>query len=216
MHVVIGGYGRVGRYIAKMLEDEGHTVAVIDHDPASFESATDGMSGRRLAGEVFDRETLEKAGIAKAGAYVAVTSGDNSNILSARIARDHFDVPNVMARIYDPRRAELYRDLGIRTISSVEWSAKRLLRMVTNPEVRTIQQYAGGEVDMVGVDVPAALDGRRVGDFEVAGKVRANVLVRKHEATLAEPDVRLRAGDRLSFAVTRGNLHLIEQFFTGE
>lgn len=216
MHVVIGGYGRVGRYIAQMLESEGHTVAVIDHDADAFDGLEDATKGRKLAGEVFDRDTLEKAGIRQADAFCAVTSGDNSNILSARVARDYFNVPNVIARIYDPRRAELYRDLGIRTVSSVEWTAKRLLRMVTNPEVRTIQQYAGGEIDLVGVDVPAGLDGRAVGDFEVPGKVRAHVIVRQHEAILAEPEVRMQAKDRIYFAVTRGDLAKIEQFFNGE
>jgi Trk K+ transport system NAD-binding subunit len=88
--------------------------------------------------------------------------------------------------------------------------------MVTNPEVRTIQQYAGGEVDLVGVDVPASLDRRSVGDFEVPGKVRAHIIVRNHAAMLAEPAVEMQAGDRIYFAVSRGNLPMIEQFFNGE
>ena len=118
MHVVIGGYGRVGRYLASMLEERGHSVAVIDRSEKAFAAPGSDIRGRRIAGEVFDRDTLVKAGIERADAYAAVTSGDNSNIVSARIARERFGVPCVVARIYDPRRAVIYKRFGIPTISS--------------------------------------------------------------------------------------------------
>ena len=113
MHVVIGGYGRVGRYLASMLEERGHSVAVIDRSEKAFATPGSDIRGRRIAGEVFDRDTLVKAGIERADAYAAVTSGDNSNIVSARIARERFGVPCVVARIYDPRRAVIYKRFGI-------------------------------------------------------------------------------------------------------
>src|SRR5574340_915659 len=103
MHVIIGGFGRVGRYLATMLEARGHSVAVIDRNEAAFAHSGQDIRGSRLTGEVFDRGTLVKAGIERADAYAAVTSGDNSNIVSARIARERFGVPSVVARIYDPR-----------------------------------------------------------------------------------------------------------------
>lgn len=129
MHVVIGGYGRVGRSLAHEFEARGHTVAIVDRDPASFEEV-DEIRGPKVAGEVFDRETLERAGIAKAGCFCAVTSGDNSNFVSARVARERFGVGIVIARIYEPRRAVIYRDIGISTISSVEWATSQFLSMV--------------------------------------------------------------------------------------
>jgi trk system potassium uptake protein TrkA len=126
MHVVIAGYGRVGRSLAHELESRGHTVAIVDHDPAAFEEF-DEIHGRRITGEAFDRETLDAAGIGTADCFCATTSGDNTNFVSARVARDRFGVETVIARIYEPRRAGIYRDEGITTISSVEWATQRFL-----------------------------------------------------------------------------------------
>lgn len=141
MHVVIGGFGRVGRFLAHMLERDGHTVAVIDRNPEVFEEFGEEVKGRKLTGAVFDKATLIKAGIEKADCYAAVTSGDNSNIVSARVAREHFKVPHVVARIFDPRRAVLYERLGIPTISSVQWSSSVLLAMILNPDLPLKQVY---------------------------------------------------------------------------
>lgn len=129
MHIIIGGYGRVGRSLAHELEARGHTVAIMDHDPAAFEEF-DEIRGRKIAGEVFDRETLERAGIAKADCVCAVTSGDNSNFICARVARERYGVKTVIARIYEPRRAYLYRNVGIATISSVEWAMTQFLTSI--------------------------------------------------------------------------------------
>lgn len=141
MHVVIGGYGRVGRFLAHMLERDGHTVAVIDRNAEVFEEYGQEIRGRKLTGAVFDRATLIKAGIEKADCFVAVTSGDNSNIVSARVAREKFNVPHVVARIFDPRRAVIYEKLGIPTISSVQWSSSVLLAMILNPDLPLKQVY---------------------------------------------------------------------------
>lgn len=129
MHIVIAGYGRVGRSIAQEFEDRGHTVAVVDRSDSVYEMS-DGLRGRKLTGEAFDRETLLRAGIEKAGCFCATTSGDNSNFVSARVARDHFGVQQVLARIKEPRRAEIYRTAGIDTISPVEWATRQFLDKV--------------------------------------------------------------------------------------
>lgn len=113
MHIVIMGCGRVGSTLAHILEDNGHSVAIIDRDPEAFRRLRAGFRGRRVTGIGFDRSVLEEAGIASASAFVAVSSGDNSNIISARVARETFGVDNVVARIYDQRRAEVYQRLGI-------------------------------------------------------------------------------------------------------
>lgn len=203
MHVVIGGYGRVGRYLAFMLEERGHTISVIDRSEAAFASAGRDMRGRRITGEVFDRATLEKAGIAEADAYAAVTSGDNSNIVSARIARERFDVPCVVARIYDPRRARIYERFGIPTISSVNWAGAMLLATILEPDVKMTSVYGGGEVITITADASVGLTGRRVSNLEYPGKFHISAIVRDGVAQLPEPRTELIKGDRLSITVTR-------------
>lgn len=128
MHIVIMGCGRVGSALAQTLEQQGHTVAVIDHDPTAFRRLGSGFGGRRVTGVGFDQDTLREAGIEEAGAFAAVSSGDNSNIIAARVAREMFGIENVAARIYDPRRAEVYQRLGIPTVATVRWTADQMLR----------------------------------------------------------------------------------------
>jgi len=211
MHVVIGGYGRVGRFMAHTLEDAGHSVAVIDRDPGAFEVLDDTLKGRRLVGEVFDRETLERAGIAKADCYAAVTSGDNSNVVSARIAKQTFKVPTVLARIYDPRRAELYRELDIRTISSVEWAAAQLLAMIANPRLRSEYQFGEGEVQLIEVEAPVTLVDSRLPEFEHPGEIKVVVVVRDHVPIIPVPGMRVERGDRLYVAVARSAIDKFER-----
>ncbi len=206
MHVVIGGYGRVGRYLASMLEERGHSVAVIDRSERSFSVAGADIRGRRIAGEVFDRDTLVKAGIEKADAYAAVTSGDNSNIVSARIARERFDVPCVVARIYDPRRAVIYKRFGIPTISSVNWSSNMLLASILEPDLKTVATFGGGEVVVITAEATTHLTGRTINDVAYPGKFHVTTLVRDGVAMLPEPRTELHKGDRLKITVTRDAL----------
>jgi len=206
MHVVIGGYGRVGRYLATMLEERGHTVAVIDRTEAAFAGRGPDIRGRRISGEVFDRSTLEKAGIERADAYAAVTSGDNSNIVSARIARERFNVPCVVARIYDPRRAIIYERFGIPTVSSVNWSSAMLLATILEPGVKTATVYGGGEVVTITADASTHLTGRRITEVDYPGKFHITAIVRGGVAILPEPRTELTKGDRLSITVTRDAL----------
>ena len=128
MHVVVVGCGRVGSELAGTLEKSGHTVAVIDKDPNAFRRLPAGYAGQRVVGFGFDRDHLEEAGIERAGAVAAVTNGDNSNILVARIARETFGIERVVARIYDPRRAIIYQRLGIPTVATVSWTTDQVLR----------------------------------------------------------------------------------------
>ncbi|HET6351744.1 MAG TPA: TrkA family potassium uptake protein [Coriobacteriia bacterium] len=185
LHVVIGGYGRVGRYLAHMLEYEGHTVSVIDHDPLAFdEDESDSVIGTRHIGPVFDREVLEAAGIREADCFAAVTSGDNSNIVAARTAKEHYRVPRVIARIYDPRRAEIYRGLGIATIASVTWTGTRLLDMVTHPDLHSEYEFGNGEMKMLAVELPAGMEGRGSADVDIPGEVLLTSVVREGQAIL--------------------------------
>lgn len=205
MHVVVGGYGRVGRYIAHMLEQQGHTVSAVDRDPGAFEEFDD-IRGQKLVGPVYDRATLIAAGIQDAGCYAAVTAGDNSNIVSARIAKEHFGVANVVARIYDPRRAELYREMGIRTVSSVEWAASRILRMIGDPGQLSEYQFGEGEVELLELEVPSRAVEKRVAEVEVAGEFRVVAIVREHAALVPGPQERFKPRDRVYAAVRSGSV----------
>ena len=197
LHVVIGGYGRVGRYLAHVLEESGHTVSVIDRNESVLEEIEDDIRGQKFTGEVFDREVLELAGIENAHVFAAVTSGDNSNVVSARIARDHFQVPNVVARIYDPTRAIIYRGLGIRTISSVDWTCEQILGMITHPEARSEYSFGEGAVRMLEIEAPVEFVGRRVVEIEVPNELRLAAFVRDGKAALPSPGYVIELGDRL-------------------
>lgn len=122
------GCGRVGSTLARSLEARDHTTAVIDQNPDAFRRLGPSYTGSTVTGRGFDREVLQRAGIETADAFAAVSSGDNSNIISARVAREQFGVTNVVARIYDPGRAEVYERLGIPTVAAVTWVADQMLR----------------------------------------------------------------------------------------
>src|SRR3954452_20463962 len=140
------GCGRVGSALAQTLEQQGHTVAVIDQDPSAFRRLGSHFSGRRIKGVGFDQDTLREAGIEEAGAFAAVSSGDNSNIISARVARETFGVQNVAARIYDPRRAEVYARLGIPTVATVRWTADEMLRRLLPEGTHSVWSDPTGHV----------------------------------------------------------------------
>jgi trk system potassium uptake protein TrkA len=206
MHVVIGGYGRVGRYLALMLEAHDHSVAVIDHSERAFAEIGHDIAGRRIVGEVFDRTTLIKAGIERAGAFAAVTSGDNSNIVSARVARERFGVPCVVARIFDPRRAVIYEEFGIPTISSVTWSSGMFLAKILEPGVQPVAVFGGGEVFTIAAVAGTHLTGRNVSEVAYPGKFHITALVRDGVAQIPSPRTELKKGDRLRITVTRDSL----------
>src|SRR3712207_3574547 len=163
------GCGRTGSVLAQMVEGRGHTVAVVDQNPDAFRRLGAGFEGRRVTGLGFDRDTLLEAGIERAEAFAAVSSGDNSNILAARVARETFGVSNVVARIYDPGRAEVYQRLGIPTVATVRWTAdqmiRRLLPVGATPEFRD----ASGTLILIEVRVHIGWVGRRMSALERAG-----------------------------------------------
>ncbi|HET6352039.1 MAG TPA: TrkA family potassium uptake protein [Coriobacteriia bacterium] len=206
MHVVIGGYGRVGRYLASMLESQGHSVAVIDRNDHAFAESRVDIKGRRLKGEVFDRDTLIKAGIEHADAFAAVTSGDNSNIVAARLARERFNVPCVVARIYDPNRAAIYERFGIPTVSSVRWASAVLLATIIDPDVHTVSVYGGGEVVTISVLAHEAIAGKRISDLEVPGKFHVTAMTRDFVALIPSPSLEIHVADRLKITVARDDM----------
>src|SRR2546427_8751482 len=166
MHVVVVGCGRVGSELAVTLEGDGHTVAVIDKNRNAFRRLPGRFPGRAVTGFGFDRDHLEQAGIGEAEALAAVTSGDNSNILTARIARETYEIPHVVARIYDPRRAVIYQRLGIPTVATVAWTTDQVLRRLIPQKAVTEWTDATGTVSMLERSLPAGWAGRKLVELE--------------------------------------------------
>src|SRR5437868_3400362 len=189
MHVVVVGCGRVGSELAVTLESEGHTVAVIDKNRNAFRNLPDSFKGRAVLGFGFDREHLELAGIEQAGALAAVTSGDNSNILTARIARETYEIPNVVARIYDPRRAVIYQRLGIQTVATVAWTTHQVLRRLFPEESLSEWTDATGTIRLVERALPPMWAGRKLSELEDRDRVRLVALSRAGQARLCVPDL---------------------------
>ncbi len=201
MRVIIGGCGRVGAQLAIKLAHEGHEVVVIDKDALTFRRLGSNFRGTTLRGMVFDREVLEKAGTDRADAYVAVTSGDNSNVVSATIAREIYRVPKVVARIFDPRRAEIYRRLGIQTVSSVTWAANEITSLVLYPALVRDLTLGDGEVQLVKISVPPRIVGRTVADITMTGESLPFAIVRAGRSFIPASHQTLAEGDILEVAV---------------
>lgn len=201
MHVVIVGCGRVGSGLARILEDGGHSVAVIDKAPKAFRRLPEGFSGRAITGVGFDQDRLREAGIEEAGALAAVTSGDNSNIMVARTAREVFGVERVIARIYDPRRAAIYERLGIPTIATVQWTTDRVLRRILPDAVATEWTDPSANILLVERPVGPAWAGRRLADLDLDGLARVVALSRLGIGQIPAPGVVTQEGDVVYMAV---------------
>lgn len=195
-HFVIMGCGRVGATLAHTLEDAGHSVAIIDQDDRAFRRLRSGFTGRKVTGVGFDRDTLKQAGVAEAYAFAAVSSGDNSNILATRVARETFHVQHVVARIYDPGRAEIYQRLGIPTVAAVRWSADQVLRRIL-PEQHMAGDFRepSGRLVLAELDIDPAWIGHPVSSIEKAADVRVAYLTRFGEGMLPAAGTSYQDGD---------------------
>jgi trk system potassium uptake protein TrkA len=185
----------VGSTLSVQLETMGHTVAVIDKRAEAFARLPAHFTGQQIVGHAIDRDRLTEAGIDRAAALAAVTSGDNSNILVARIARETFEVPNVVARIYDPGRAALYQRVGIPTVATVSWSTDQALRRLLPDETRTEWVDPTGQVVLVERALPTSWAGRRLADLEDPGRWQLVALTRAGQAALAAPSLIAQEGD---------------------
>ncbi|MGH6656175.1 MAG: potassium channel family protein [Actinocrinis sp.] len=213
MHIVIMGCGRVGSALAVSMEDLGHSVAVVDQDPNAFRRLGTGFTGRRVTGTGFDRDTLVEAGIERAEAFAAVSSGDNSNILAARVARETFGVENVVARIYDPRRAEIYQRLGIPTVATVRWTADQMLRRLLPGGADEHWRDPTGTVVLAEVHLSPGWVGHRVSRLEEAARVRVAALTRLGRALVPNADTVLQEGDLAHVALAVTDLAKVEGIF---
>lgn len=204
MRVVVMGCGRVGTSLADALSRLGHEVAVIDRDPAAFHRLSPEFSGDRVLGMGFDREVLLRAGIERADAFAAVSSGDNSNIISARVARELFGVQKVVARIYDAKRAAVYERLGIPTVATVPWSTDRLLNTLIGDVEATRWRDPTGTVAVAEAALHESWMGHRVTDLEEGTRARVAFLIRFGTGVLPEPKTVIQAGDQVYLAAVSG------------
>ncbi len=196
------GCGRVGSALAHRLEAARHDVAVIDQEARAFERLGSGFRGSTVLGVGFDRDTLREAGIESAGAFAAVSSGDNSNIIAARVARETFGVERVAARIYDPRRADVYERLGIPTVRTVRWAADQIMRLLDPPTLVEEWTDPSGTVALAQVAVHEGWAGKRISSVEVAASVRIALLTRRGDGVVPDGSTVLQDGD-LVHAVLR-------------
>lgn len=201
MRVIIMGCGRVGEQVSRRLDEKGHQVSVIHDADEVIERLGPRFHGKVVIGVGFDRDVLLRAGIENADAFAATSPSDNANIVASQIARNIYRVPRVIARLYDPRRAELYRRLGLVTISTTTWGAERIYEMLTHTELDAEVTFGHGEVTLIPVDVPLNLIGRTVSNVAIPGEISVVAITRDGVAELPMLGSEFRAGDLIHFAV---------------
>ena len=211
MHVVIVGCGRVGSTLALSLVSSGHSVAVIDRKSDAFFRLRDNFAGQTITGIGFDRDVLEQAGIKHASAVTAVTNGDNSNILIARVARESFGIENVVARISDPKRAEIYERLGIATVATVKWTSDRILRRIL-PDLPAVEWTdPSSSVVLVERTLPVSLVGEKILELEIKG-ARISAIRRLSAAIIPDAKTLIQQGDIAYFTVYKNSVNALDEF----
>jgi trk system potassium uptake protein len=195
------GCGRVGAELTIEMAKAGHSVAIIDKRKEAFDRLPPGFDAQKIVGVGFDREVLEEAGIKDADAFIAVSNGDNSNIVSARVAREQYSVPKVIARIYDPRRADIYERLDIPTISTVRWAAKQVQYLLFHGRETMRDTLAGGSLLHLQVVLPDHLVGKKISGVESEGEVEVVGVDRGGTGFIPKPDSTFKEGDIAHFIV---------------
>jgi len=201
MKIIIIGCGRVGAGLAQTLVSRGHSVVVVDMDPLAFEKLGDKFKGQTIQGIGFDREVLLKAGIKRADGLAAVTASDEANVVVARIARDIFHVPKVVARLFDIRQAEIYKRLGLQTIAPSGWGINRIADLLLYSSLETVFSMGSGDVEMVEAEIPPLLVGKTVRDLTVVGEIHIVSITRANKTFLPTLGTNFREGDVLYLAV---------------
>ncbi len=207
------GCGRVGSTLARSLEDRNHTVSVIDTNADSFRRLGPSFSGTKVTGIGFDQDVLERAGISQADAFAAVSSGDNSNIIAARVARESFGIQQVVARIYDPGRAEVYQRLGITTVATVKWTADQVLRRLLPVGAEPDFRDPSGTIRVDAMPVSSAWVGHRTVDFQQQSGSRIAWIDRLGEGMLPTRESVLQEGDLLHLVMREENAQKVYEVY---
>jgi trk system potassium uptake protein len=213
VHIVIMGCGRVGSTLAHILEDRGYSIAIIDRDPEAFRRLRSAFKGEKVTGVGFDRTVLIQAGIEQADAFAAVSSGDNSNIIAARVVRETFGVVRVAARIYDPRRAEVYERLGIPTVATVRWTADQMLRKLLPEGTEPLWRDSTGQIVLAEVAFSAAWIGEQVKAVEASTMIRIAFVDRLGQAFVPDGGTVLQEGDVIHVVAKENDLDRIAAAF---
>ncbi len=208
------GCGRVGSALARSLEDRNHTVSVIDSNPDAFRRLGPSFNGTKVTGIGFDQGVLERAGVEKADAFAAVSSGDNSNIIAARVARETFGIQQVVARIYDPGRAEVYQRLGITTVATVKWTADQVLRRLLPAGAEPDFRDPSGTIRVDHVPVNEAWVGERTVKFQEQSGSRIAWIDRLGEGMLPTRESVIQEGDLLHLVMREENADRVYEVFT--
>jgi len=216
MRIIIVGCGRVGAALANTLSAERHDVRVVDRDSKARRLLSAGFAGTFAVGNGYNRRVLEAAGIEQADAFVAVTSGDNSNAVAARTAREEYQVPIVIARIYDPKRADIYRDLGIPTVASVRWTVSEIRRQLVHRHLDPSFVFGDGATLLIRTHVPAYLGGRRSCSLDVEAEIRVVEVTRAGKSIITTSETLLQAGDLVTFVVASSALDRFREFLGKE
>ena len=207
------GCGRVGSTLARSLEDRDHTVAVIDSNPDAFRRLGPSFNGTKVTGIGFDQDVLDRAGIEKAGAFAAVSSGDNSNIIAARVARETFGIQQVVARIYDPGRAEVYQRLGIETVATVKWTADQVLRRILPAGAEPDFRDPSGTIRLDQFRITEAWIGQRTVDLQMQTGSRIAWIDRLGEGMLPTRETVIQEGDVLHLVMREENADRVYSVF---
>ena len=201
MKFLIVGCGRVGAGLAKILAMRGHSVVIVDKDPLAFEKLGDKFKGQTVTGIGFDREVLQKAGIERSDGLAAVTASDEANVVAARIARDIFHVPHVVARLYDMRQAEIYKRLGLQTIAPTSWGINRIADLLLYSPLEIICSVGSGDVELVETEIPPLMIGKIVRDLTAPGEIHVVSITRANKTFLPTTGTIFQEGDLLHLAV---------------
>lgn len=211
MQIVILGCGRVGSQLANLLSLEGHKVTIIDNNPKAFSKLGKSFKGSTVTGFGFDKEILEKAGIEHADAFASVTEGDNRNIVSALIAKREYRVPIVVARIYDPLRALVYKKLGITTISPTTWGANKIREIICHSDILSQMSLGNGEVEIVEVEINTNLAGFTSDKINVPGEIMVLSITKLGRAFIPVVGTVMDKGDLLHIAVASTSISQLKR-----
>ncbi len=201
MKIIIVGCGRVGSRLARTLSLQGHTVTVVDKDSVAFELLGTSFKGKTVTGIGFDQDVLKQAGIQRVDALAAVTSSDETNVVTARLAKRVFRVPRVAARVYDPRKAEIYRRLGLQTISPVALGSVQLAELLSFSHLNAIATLGSGDVHIVDVEIPSLLVGRSINELTINGEIHVIAITRNGKTFLPIRNTSFQDGDLAHLAV---------------
>lgn len=211
MKIIVVGCGRIGSGLAMALSKSGHTVTVIDSKPTAFARLDPGFKGRTIEGIGFDKDILLKANIDKSDALAAFTSSDESNAVIARMAREIYHVPKVVARLYDRDKAEIYKRLGVQTISSTAWGIKRAADLLSYSPFNTVFTMGSGGVEVVEMEAPALLVGHRVNELLAPGEVQVVAIERENKTILPVTGTVFQKNDMLYIAVAASSQGRLKQ-----